>query len=216
MPNNPANTAVVPERTCAAPILHVVDDEASVQGLFHRLGAVEQIDVRTYGNAGEFLRAFDPDEPGCIVIDLNLPDMSGLDLLRELAAMKSAVPIVFMSGCARVTEAASALKLGSIDFVEKPFPLDEMLTSVRAGFAADAARRRAESHRNETLARFARLTPREQQVMELVVAGLPNKTIARQLDVSAKTIEVHRANVMRKTRAGSLAELVKLAVAARQ
>jgi FixJ family two-component response regulator len=214
MPNTTTRAAVLEETSNAAPVLHVIDDEPTVQGLFQRIGALEQIEVRTYSSAGEFLCAFNQGAPGCIVVDLNLPDMSGLDLLRELAARKSAVPIVFMSGCARATEAASALKLGSIDFVEKPFTVDAILTAIHAGFTADAERRRAECSHKDVLARFAGLTPRELQVMELVVAGLPNKTVARRLGVSAKTVEVHRANVMRKTRAGSLAELVKMTVAA--
>jgi two-component system response regulator FixJ len=199
---------------CTSETVHVVDDDPAVQKLFQQLGYIEGFTVTTYDTASSFLEAVGEERPGCAVVDLILPDRSGLDVLRELAARGSRMPVVFMSGLARATEAVSALKLGSLDFVEKPFATADMVAAIRRGLETDRALRQRTRHQVDLRARFAGLTPREYEVMQLVVDGLPNKAIAARLGVSPKTVEVHRAHVMQKTAADSLAELVKLAIAA--
>lgn len=197
------------------PVLYVVDDEPAIQALFGQMLEGEDLQVRTYGHARNFLEELDESQPCVLVLDLNLPDMSGLEVLQELARRKSRIPVVFMSGLAKISEAVSALKLGSLDFVEKPFALDDMIGAVHRALEQDRRQRENQSQLEQLKARLQTLTPREIEVMELVVQGHPNKIVASTLGVSPKTVEVHRANVMRKTHSNSLAELVKLVMAAR-
>jgi len=193
-----------------APLVHVVDDEPSIQTLFMNVGRASGFAVATHGSAADFFAAFDDTRPGCLVLDLNLPDRTGIEVLQELAARRCPIPVVFMSGMARVSEAVRALKLGSLDFVEKPLDLQEMVDAIRRAIDIDIDRRSSSASAGEIQRRFARLSPREAEVMELVVRGAANKEVAAQLELSPKTVEVHRANVMRKTEANSLAELVRL------
>jgi two-component system response regulator FixJ len=202
----------------AQPLLHVVDDEPSIRLMFERLGPLAGATVRSWALGQEFLdlaQLDDTDRPVCLILDLNLPDRNGLDILRQLAARGSEVQVIVISGMAAVSQAVASLKLGSIDFVEKPFRKEEILAAIRTAIARAQQRRQQQIEQRALSSRLQSLTPRELQVMELVVAGLPNKGIASQLGISPKTIEVHRANVMRKTGADSLAELVRLVVAAR-
>lgn len=193
-------------------VVHVVDDEPAVHTLFAHIGRSHGLSIAAYRTAGEFLLAA-PHAPGCVVLDLVLPDHSGIEILRELARQGDPMPVVFMSGRADVGTAVQALKLGSLDFLEKPFPVPDMVAAIRAALRADRQRRRDRRDIDHLRARFAGLTRREQQVLQLVVQGLPNRLIAARLGVSPKTVEVHRAHVMQKTAAASLADLVKLAVA---
>jgi FixJ family two-component response regulator len=147
------------------------------------------------------------------VLDLNLPDMSGLQVLEELVARDCWIPVLCISAHARVSDAVRALQLGGIDFLEKPFDLEAMRAALQRGLAEDRARRNRALLRAGMLARLADLTPREREVMDLVVQGMANKAVAAALGVRPKTVEVHRANVMRKTAAESLAELVRLHLA---
>jgi RNA polymerase sigma factor (sigma-70 family) len=218
--NETPRTPQAPERPADAdvPLLHVVDDEPSIRLLFEHLGPLAGASVCTWGRAQDFLDGAQLDDgqrPICLVLDLYLPDRNGLDVLRELRARGCTIPAIVISGMAAVSQAVGALKLGSIDFVEKPFRKEEILAAIRR--AIDSARQHHQRLLDQAslASRLADLTPRERQVMDLVVAGLPNKGIASQLGISPKTIEVHRANVMRKTGADSLAGLVKLVVATR-
>lgn len=201
--------------TAVAPLVHVIDDDAAIQALFRSIGRNAGLQVATYGTVGDFLQAWDDAQPGCLVLDLNLPDRTGLELLRELAERGCQTPVVFMSGMASVGEAVKALKLGSVDFVEKPFDLQEMIATIERALATDAARRNDQRCDSDLRRRFERLSLREREVMELVVAGAANKEVAARLGLSPKTVEVHRANVMRKTEASSLAELVRMHLALR-
>lgn len=205
---NPPTVAAAP--VAQLPLVHVVDDEPSILALFRSMGKTGGFEVIGYASAAEFRRTFDDQRVGCLVLDLNLPDCTGIDLLRDLAANSHSMPTVFMSGMATVAAAVDALKLGSIDFVEKPFDLPVMQAALQRAIAADQARRAASAGHDELARRFASLSPRETEVMELVVAGAANKEVAARLGLSPKTVEVHRANVMRKTRAESLAELVRM------
>ncbi|MBK8096503.1 MAG: response regulator transcription factor [Planctomycetes bacterium] len=199
----------------APPLVSVVDDEPTIQQLFVQLGRLEGLAVRTWTRGADFLAAFDESQPGCLVLDLNLPDMSGLQVLEQLGRRGSHIPVVFMSGLAKVSQAVAALKLGSLDFVEKPFAIDDMMAAIHRAIDSDRARRATEQQQHHLRERFAALTPRETEVMDLVVQGHANKAVAATLGVSPKTVEVHRANVMRKTGANSLAELVRLKIAVR-
>ena len=209
-PTAPANASSVEAPT--VPLINVVEDEAAIQALFRNIGRIAGYDVATYGTVAEFQNAFDSSRLGCIVLDLNLPDGSGIEILESLAEQGNDMPVVFMSGIARVSEAIAAFRLGTLDFVEKPFDLDTMLAALQRAIDTDKKRRESDASLETVRSRFERLSPRERQVMEFVVQGSANKEIAAQLGLSPKTIEVHRANVMRKTEANSVAELVRMHV----
>jgi FixJ family two-component response regulator len=211
---NPPTAGTAPDHalqeTAMTSLVHVVDDEPTIQNLFQSISRMASFEVATYGTARAFLDALDESRAGCLVLDLNLPDMTGLDVLRELSARHCQLPVVFMSGMAKVSEAVSALKLGSVDFVEKPFDIKTILAAVQRAISLDQQRRAASQTQAGLRERFDRLTPREREVMQLVVRGAANKEVAAKLGLSPKTVEVHRANVMRKTEAESLAELVRM------
>ena len=200
--------------SATAPLIRVVDDETAIQILFERIAQLCGFEVECHSSAESFLANYDDARPGCMVLDLMLPDRSGIEVLQEVTQRGSELPVVFMSGMARVSEAVQALKLGSIDFVEKPFDVQQLAEILRRAVDIDLKRRRAGQDQDELRGRFEALTRRETQVMEQIVRGAANKEVAANLGLSHKTVEVHRANVMRKTRAGSLAELVRMHVGA--
>ncbi len=200
--------------SATAPLIRVLDDESAIQALFKRIGQLCGFEVDCHSTAASFLDSFDGERAGCLVIDLMLPDRSGIEVLQEVTDRGCELPVVFMSGMARVSEAVQALKLGSIDFVEKPFDVQQIAEVLRRAVDMDQRRRQQDQDHDELRRRFETLTRRERQVMEQIVRGAANKTVAASLGLSHKTVEVHRANVMRKTQAGSLAELVRMHVAA--
>lgn len=202
--------------SATAPLIRVVDDETAIQALFERIGQMCGFAVECHSTAESFLAAYNDERPGCLVIDLMLPDRSGIEVLQEVTDRGCELPVVFMSGMARVSEAVQALKLGSIDFVEKPFDVQQIAEVLRRAVNIDRNRRRQDHDQDDLRRRFESLTRRETQVMDQIVRGAANKEVAANLGLSHKTVEVHRANVMRKTQAGSLAELVRLHVAAHQ
>ncbi len=195
------------------PIVHVIDDEPSICRLFERVCTQIGLRTKSYGQAEAFLAEYDPAIPGCVILDVHLPLMSGLELLEEMSRRGWKAPIVIISGKAEVSHAVRAFRLGSIDFLEKPFAKDEIENVVRRAVEVDRVQREGQAERDEIQKRVAKLTPREKQVMALVVAGKSNRVIAADLGVSPKTVEVHRANVMQKMQADSLAQLVKMVVA---
>lgn len=197
------------------PLVRVVDDEPSIQDLFGKMASIGGFECQSHLRAQDLLDELDETRPGCLVLDLILPDRTGIELLEELAERQCRLPVIFMSGMARVAEAVSAIKLGSLDFLEKPFELQTMLDTVRRAIEVDRRNRQEGNDRQEMHHRFAALTLRENQVMEQIVQGAANKEVAASLGLSPKTVEVHRANVMRKTRARSLAELVRMHMACR-
>ncbi len=197
----------------ASEVVYVVDDEPAIQALFQQMAMVHGFRLQSFTDGKSFLDAFDPDQPGCLVLDLVLPDMTGLDILKTLSEREHPTQVVFMSGMAQVSHAVSALKLGSLDFIEKPFQVQDMVDAIQKALRQDRDARFRSRTEDDIHARFSTLTQRELEVMRLVVEGLPNKLIATRLGVSPKTVEVHRAHVMQKTAADSLAELVKMAVA---
>jgi RNA polymerase sigma factor (sigma-70 family) len=192
------------------PKVYVVDDDPAMRDSLRWL--IESIGVRveTFADASAFLAGFRHDAPTCLVLDVRMPGMSGLDLQATLVERGVAVPTIILTGHAEVPMAVRAVKAGAIDFIEKPFSDELLLDRVRQGIETDRQEREGRARRAEVLRRLELLTQREREVMELVVAGKPNKEIALRLGLSPKTVEVHRAHVMEKTQATSVAELVRL------
>ena len=192
------------------PTAYVVDDDEAIRTLWRWLMESNAIPVQTYATAAEFISAYRRDAPGCLVLDLNLPGMNGLELQGYLGREGIAIPIVFVTGHADVPAAVSALKGGAVDFIEKPFGYREVVSVIRKALARDAEIREARSQRSAVANRIASLTERERDVLRRVIEGKQNKVIAAELDISMKTVEYHRSKVMEKMGAESVATLVQL------
>ena len=192
------------------PTVFVVDDDPAMRDSLRWLFESVGLAVETFATAEAFLDGCDPTRPGCLLLDVRMPGMSGLNLQDELAARHFTLPTIIITGYAEVATAVRALKTGAIDFIEKPFSDELLLERIQQALAADRQARETRAHYADVAARFALLTARERSVMELVIAGKANKVIAADLGLSPKTVEVHRANVMRKMEAQSVAELVRL------
>lgn len=193
------------------PVVYVVDDDASVRSSTERLVRSVGFDVQTFGTAREFLDAPRPEGPACLVLDVRLPGLDGLDLQRELMRLEVRIPIIFMTGHGSIPMTVRAMKAGAVEFLTKPAPPHDLLGAIRAAIDRDRSRRRERLEAGELRRRYERLTPRERQVLTLVVAGLLNKQIAGELATSERTVKFHRAHIMEKMKAESLAELVRLA-----
>ena len=195
----------------AESIVFVVDDDASVrqalQSLFRSVGLQAQV----FGSTAEFLSSDLPDVASCLVLDVRLPGVSGLDFQNELAKAKILVPIIFITGHGDIPMSVKAMKAGAVEFLTKPFRDQELLDAIGIALNLDRTRRENAKAVSNLRALFESLTPREREVMALVTAGLMNKQIAAQLNVSEVTVKVHRGNAMGKMRARSLAELVRMA-----
>jgi two-component system response regulator FixJ len=196
-----------------APQVHVVDDDPAVrESLAFLLGAAG-FSARTYDSAAAFLAVAPGIAAGCVLTDVRMPGMDGLALQRQIAALGGNLAVVVMTGHGDVPIAVEALKAGARDFLEKPFPEDRLLAVVRDALAVSQRAQAEQQASAETSTRFASLTPREREVLERLVAGQPNKTIAYDLGTSPRTVEVQRARVMEKMGARSLAELVRMVLA---
>lgn len=191
-------------------VVFVVDDDARVREALSSLLASAGLDVAVFATATEFLEADKPDAAACLVLDLQLPDIHGLQLQEELADRENP-PIVFITGHGDVPSSVKAMKAGAVEFLPKPFGDEDLLRAVHAAIALDRAERLKRSERSALLERYERLTPREREVLTFVVAGFANKQTAAELGTSEITIGVHRGQIMRKMGARSLAELVRLA-----
>ena len=194
----------------------VVDDDPAVRQSLHWLIESVGLAVKTYETATEFLEAYNPDTHGCLVLDVRMPGLSGLDLQEKLAGKHIEIPTIVITGHADVPMAIRAIKAGALDFIEKPFNDQVLLERIGQALTLDEKIRQNQSERAEIAARLELLTSREREVMEMVVTGKANKVIADQLGLSQKTVEVHRANVMKKMQVDSLAGLVRLALAERK
>ena len=195
-------------------IVFVVDDDDAVRDSLQMLLRSVGLPVEAYADAGEFLDAFDPQRPGCLLLDVRMPGISGLDLQRRLSRMGVLLPIIFITGHGDVPMAVQAIQDGAIDFIQKPFHDQALLDRIQEALRLDAERREEIAERAEIDRRLERLTPRERQVLDLVVAGHANKVIAGELGLSQRTVEIHRAKVMEKMEADSLAHLVRMVVRA--
>jgi FixJ family two-component response regulator len=193
-------------------LVHVVDDDPAVRRSLAWLLEGEGLVVQTHASAEDFLGALMPEQPGCALVDLRMPGMSGLELQQALAARGVALPIVFVTAHGDVPLAVTAMRRGAVDFIEKPFNDEALIEAVHRALGADARQRGSDEERAEFRSRIATLSPREREVLEAVVTGKPNKLIAATLGISIKTVEVHRGRVMDKIGAGSLAALVRLVV----
>ena len=192
--------------------VYVVDDDEAMRESLTWLIESVGLNIETYASADEFLESYYPGRPGCVLLDVRMPGMSGLELQGYLQKQQVTVPVIMITGHGDVPMAVRAMKSGAIDFIEKPFNDEQLLESIRNALAIDDTRRDEQSFKAEVASRLAQLTPRESEVMDMVTAGKSNKEIANSLGVSAKTVEAHRAKVMEKMEAGSLAELVRLVV----
>ena len=196
------------------PIVHIIDDDEAVRDSLKFLLTSAKFATRDYESAVEFLDQLDRVGRGCVVTDVRMPGLTGIDLLRELKARGRMLPVIVITGHGDVPLAVEAMKSGAMDFIEKPFNDDVILRAVQAALDNAASTASREQNRAEILDKLQTLSNRERQVLEGLVRGAPNKTIAYDLGISARTVEVYRANVMSKMGAGSLSELVRRALVA--
>ena len=196
--------------TADRPVVFVVDDDGRVREALSSLLSSAGLDVAVFGSATEFLEADKPDTATCLVLDLELPDIHGLELQKDLAE-REAPPIVFITGHGDIPSSVKAMKAGAVEFLSKPFGDEDLLRAIDGAIALDRAERMKRSERVALNNRYARLTPREREVLTFVVAGFANKVTAGELGTSEITIGVHRGQIMRKMGAHSLAELVRFA-----
>jgi two-component system response regulator TtrR len=194
------------------PTAYVVDDDESIRTLWRWLMESHGIAVKTFATAAEFIESYSSGGAGCLVLDLELPGMSGLELQEYLKCKDIEIPIVFVTGHGDVPAAVSALKGGAVDFIQKPFSYKDVLSVIEKAFERDAQIREKRTRRSRIAGRLATLTEREQEVLQCVIEGKPNKIIAADLDISMKTVEFHRAKVMEKMGVTSVAELVQFAM----
>ncbi|MBN2131896.1 MAG: response regulator transcription factor [Sedimentisphaerales bacterium] len=192
------------------PVVFVVDDDEAVcQSLSVLIGDIG-LEVRTFTSAQQFLGAYDPQQPGCLVLDVRMSGMSGLELQSRLKELGFEIPIIIITGHADVPMAVEAMKAGALDFIEKPFRDQILLDNIQKAIEVDAQTRRTRQESQDVQSRIQNLTRRERQIMDLLVLGKTNKTIAYELGISQKTVDFHRANILDKAGVDSVVELLRL------
>ena len=192
-------------------VVFVIDDDASMRQAIGRLLEAVDLEVKTFPSGQNFLASKMPDLPGCVILDVRLPGLSGLDLQQEMLARSIHYPIIFITGHGDIPMSVQAMKAGAVEFLTKPFRDQDLLDAITLAIRRDRAGRKQRVELSELRGHLASLTPREREVMTLVVAGMLNKQIAFELGASEKTIKAHRGRVMSKMQAGSLAQLVQMA-----
>jgi len=196
----------------AVSTVYVVDDDAAVRSSLGMLLRSVGLPVMGYASANDFLAHYDPRQPGCLVLDVRMPGMSGLELQQHLNLKGAMIPVIFITGHGDVPMAVEAMQHGAFDFVQKPFRDQDLLDRIQKALTLDRTNRSTLQQHEALRARLATLTPRERQVMDLMAQGRPNKLMAVDLNLSQRTIEIHRAHVMEKMQASSLAQLVRMAI----
>lgn len=192
-----------------APTVFLIDDDQAVRDAVGLLLRATGLIVESFASATDFLKSDGIRRPGCLLLDVRMPGMSGLDLQKQLQDQGHRIPIIFMTGHGDVPMATRAMKAGAFDFIEKPFQGQTLLARVREALERDARELRRQAQRSEAAARLARLSPREREVLERVAAGQYNKVIAAELGISLSTVEIHRKRVMEKLEADSLSDLIR-------
>ncbi len=192
------------------PTVYVVDDDEAVRSSLKLLLKSAGVASEAFGSAQEFLAGYEASQPGCLVLDVRMPGMSGLELQHELNVRGAALPVIFITGHGDIPMAVEAMQHGAFDFLQKPFRDSDLLDRVSRALARDAESRARIRHTDRIRERLASLSPREREVLDLVTKGKAHKMVAGDLGVSQRTVEIHRAHVMQKMEAGSLAELVRM------
>jgi two-component system response regulator FixJ len=192
--------------------IYIVDDDEAVRGALALLMKSAGLKAETYESADAFLRNYNPECNGCLVADVRMPGMSGLELQRELVSRKIDIPVIIMTGHGDVAMAVSAMKAGASDFIEKPFRNQDLLDKIQFSLAKADELQASHQHRAEALERLALLSKREREVMDLLVQGKLNKQVAAELDISIRTVEAHRAKIMDKLQANSLPDVVRISL----
>jgi len=205
-------TAAVDQSRAEAPIVHVVDDDEAVRKATERLLGAAGFAVRTYGSADAFLSAFEAGTPGCIVLDVRMPGSSGTELQTMMAARDDRIPIIFLTGHAEVPESVRAIQRGAIDYLLKPVDAPVLIDAVSRALARDNVDRATRANRRTLQARYERLTPREREVFAHLIGGQINKQVAADLNITERTIKLHRARIFEKLEVDSMASLVRLAI----
>lgn len=195
------------------PTVHIVDDDPAVRDSLALLADSAGLSAATYASAKDFLDNHRPLRPGCLVLDMHLPDIDGLELLEQWAETQPPMPVIVLTGHGDVPAAVKAMKVGAMDFMQKPFDGNQLLQRIQEAIERDRFNRHRYRYHQDLTARLARLTPREREVMDMIVGGKANKVIALDLDISERTVELHRARIMKKMQVRSLAELIQTTVA---
>ncbi len=193
------------------PFVFVVDDDPHIRDALHGLIRSLQLNVQTFGTTAEFLDFRRPNAPGCLVLDVRLPGLNGLDFQLDLRRLKIDLPVIFISAHGDIPMSVRAIKAGAVEFLTKPFRHQDLIDAINIGIERDRSRRQTVATLLELQSRFVSLTPRERQIMHKVTGGGPNKQIAAELKLSEFTVQVHRSHVMHKMKAKSLVDLVRMA-----
>jgi len=199
----------------AKPLIHVVDDDEAMRDSLAWLLDGERYAVHTYPSGEDFLARHEPGRPACVILDIRMPGISGVEVHEQLMRRGTAIPVIFVTGHGDVPMAVEAIKRGAFDFIEKPFSETKLMAIIGRALEEDARKAGENNTASDISSRLTKLSPREREVLDLVIAGKMNKTIADAMNISIKTVEAHRAKVMDKMGAKSLAELVQLVMQAR-